>query len=145
MKKGEKMNPIPKEERDKLWCVDHQEFLPRTEFVPSGKTSAGRQKYTSRCRPCWYKFREKNHPSVKRALDIKEYVLSIKTECKVCGYNKCKAALDFHHIDPNEKDDRILNLINRKKSLEVIQKEIDKCVVLCCRCHREVHAGILEL
>lgn len=25
-------------------------------------------------------------------------------KCSVCGYNKCRAALEFHHTNPNEKD-----------------------------------------
>jgi len=24
--------------------------------------------------------------------------------CQICGYNKSLMALEFHHIDPNEKD-----------------------------------------
>jgi len=26
-------------------------------------------------------------------------------------------------------------------TFEAIRKELDKCVLLCCRCHREVHDG----
>lgn len=25
-------------------------------------------------------------------------------KCSVCGYSKCKGALEFHHLDPKEKD-----------------------------------------
>ena len=25
-------------------------------------------------------------------------------DCAVCGYDKCKAAIDFRHLDPKEKD-----------------------------------------
>jgi hypothetical protein len=25
-------------------------------------------------------------------------------ECSICGYNKCVAALEFHHLNPSEKD-----------------------------------------
>ena len=25
-------------------------------------------------------------------------------ECGICGYNKCNRALQFHHLDPEEKE-----------------------------------------
>ena len=57
--------------------------------------------------------------------------------CKICGYNKCIEALDFHHKDPSTKDENW----NRMKGwcLERIYTELDKCILLCCRCHREIH------
>ena len=26
------------------------------------------------------------------------------SKCQICGYNKSQNALEFHHIDPEEKD-----------------------------------------
>lgn len=45
--------------------------------------------------------------------------------------------LDFHHTG----DDKEYNIgaMARKVSLETLQKEIDKCIVLCSNCHREHH------
>lgn len=64
-------------------------------------------------------------------------------KCIVCGYDKCVQALDFHHLDPNQKE---LNIgSGLRGSLEHIRDEIKKCVVLCCRCHRELHAGQITL
>ena len=57
--------------------------------------------------------------------------------CEKCGYNKSLAALEFHHIDPNEKDFAIANM--NHKSWSFIKKELDKCVMLCSNCHREEH------
>ena len=81
---------------------------------------------------------------------VKEYRKRIKQElvdykggkCQVCGYNKCNEALEFHHLNPDEKD---FSLSGQHKSIELLKKEVDKCVLLCCRCHREVHAGITTL
>ncbi len=61
--------------------------------------------------------------------------------CQVCGYDKCIDALEFHHIDPAEKDSVISDLFSLKK----MKAEADKCALLCANCHREVHAGIVEL
>jgi hypothetical protein len=58
-------------------------------------------------------------------------------KCERCGYNKCIAAMDFHHINPDEKAYTIKNLMVRK--WELIQTEIDKCILLCSNCHREQH------
>lgn len=56
-------------------------------------------------------------------------------KCVKCGYKECIAALDFHHVDPTSKE---MNL-NSGLNLDIKLKEIEKCVLLCCRCHRELH------
>jgi ribosomal protein L37E len=63
-------------------------------------------------------------------------------ECVICGYNKCRRALDFHHINPDEKDFRIADLGHGSIKWSKIEKELRKCVVLCSNCHREVHDGL---
>jgi hypothetical protein len=57
--------------------------------------------------------------------------------CKFCGYNKCCGALDFHHIKEN-KDEGIASLI-KNASKQKILKELEKCILLCANCHRELH------
>ena len=59
-------------------------------------------------------------------------------KCSLCGYNKCSAALDFHHTDPNKKDDDIKDMFN-KYSWETTYKELKKCILVCSNCHRELH------
>jgi len=57
-------------------------------------------------------------------------------KCELCGYNKCIEALEFHHKDPTKKDFTIsLNLYG----FEQTKKEVDKCIMVCSNCHREVH------
>lgn len=63
--------------------------------------------------------------------------------CKICGETS-EECLDFHHLDPKEKDLAVSALINRS-SWEVILSEIEKCIVLCANCHRKVHAGRVVL
>ena len=58
--------------------------------------------------------------------------------CQSCGYKKCEASLTFHHLDPNKKEFGLsAGGINRK--WEVVQKELDKCILLCHNCHHELH------
>lgn len=61
-------------------------------------------------------------------------------KCQKCGYNKCYAAMDFHHRDSKEKDVSWSKL--RKRSWKRITKELDKCDLLCNRCHAETHHDI---
>lgn len=58
--------------------------------------------------------------------------------CNFCGYNKCVHALEFHHLDPNEKDYGI-GAKGHTRSFEKMKKELDKCLLLCANCHREEH------
>ena len=32
------------------------------------------------------------------------YIQILGGHCNICGYNKCSAALEFHHINPKEKN-----------------------------------------
>ena len=64
--------------------------------------------------------------------------------CQLCGYNKCNAALEFHHLNKGEKSFGL----SRKgitRSWESIRRELDKCVLICANCHREVEAGVASV
>lgn len=64
-------------------------------------------------------------------------------KCRVCAYKRSMAALQFHHLDPSQKDFGIGHAA--AWAWDRIKKEIDKCVLLCANCHIEVHNGILDL
>ena len=59
--------------------------------------------------------------------------------CCICGYARSAAAFDFHHTDPLIKD---FSIATKMTSWKAIVKELDKCVLLCATCHREVHDGL---
>ncbi len=65
-------------------------------------------------------------------------------KCERCGYDKCMASLDFHHIDPTQKEFSICQA-NRHTNWEKIQKELDKCMLLCKNCHYELHYEVWEI
>ncbi len=65
-------------------------------------------------------------------------------ECAICGYKRYSGALDFHHLDLTKKDFG-LSTKGLTRSWEKIKEEIDKCVLICANCHRELHAGITQL
>lgn len=73
----------------------------------------------------------------QRKLDAVEYKGG---SCEKCGYNKYPDVLEFHHLDPTEKEAawNKMRLWNWKK----ITAELDKCSMLCANCHREVHVEL---
>ena len=62
-------------------------------------------------------------------------------KCKRCGYDRCIEALEFHHKDPIQKDFSISEK-GYTRSWKRVQEELDKCVMLCANCHREIHAEL---
>lgn len=59
-------------------------------------------------------------------------------KCEKCGYNRCIGALEFHHIDPTQKDFAI-STTGSTRAWSKIQTELDKCILVCSNCHREIH------
>ena len=57
-------------------------------------------------------------------------------KCEKCGYNKNIAALEFHHLDPNTKK---FTLSDTHHNWEETKEELDKCILVCSNCHRELH------
>ncbi len=64
--------------------------------------------------------------------------------CKICGYNKCINALEFHHLDKESKKFGIAEK-GVTRSYDKAKEETDKCVLLCSNCHREVESGFTKL
>ena len=67
----------------------------------------------------------------------REKIEEAKTQCFVCG-EKRKYLLDFHHVDPAQKEFEISAGL-RNHGIDATLKEMDKCIVLCKNCHKEVH------
>ena len=113
----------------KICSKCHRE-LPLNMYHKNGFDSKGQQKYRGYCKDC--------ASSIERARYQKKkaYVNEQKQVCVKCGETRTYV-LDFHHKDKNEKDFTIGTF--KKGSLELVQSEIDKCVVLCANCHREFH------
>lgn len=68
------------------------------------------------------------------------YVLG--NQCACCGYNKCIQALEFHHLNPTEKDFNFGS--NSNRSWKDTRNEIQKCILVCTNCHREIHYGLID-
>ena len=66
-------------------------------------------------------------------------------KCCVCGYDRCTASMDFHHIDPNEKDFHFGNIRANPVRWSELIIELRKCVLVCRNCHGEIHVGCVAL
>lgn len=58
-------------------------------------------------------------------------------KCQLCGYDKNEKALEFHHINPEEKEFSLSDCALKK--LEEVYNELQKCVLVCANCHRIIH------
>ena len=110
-------------------CSQCNTLKENKEFYVKNKNRGTLQ---SKCKECH------NIYCINRWIEKKKKAIEYKGgKCVKCSYNKYYGALEFHHLDPNEKDmdwDKM-----RKTSWEKIKKELDKCVLLCSNCHREEH------
>ena len=71
----------------------------------------------------------------------KKLLISISgSKCNICGYNKAISALEFHHINPEEKEYGLAQKGTCHKLENDIQ-ELKKCILVCANCHREIHEG----
>jgi len=90
----------------------------------------------TRCNSC--AINERRFKIKKKAIDYKG------GKCQICEYDKdVQPVYEFHHLNPNTKEFSLSG--SHCYSWTRIEKELDKCVCLCCRCHREYHAGLISL
>jgi DNA-binding CsgD family transcriptional regulator len=64
--------------------------------------------------------------------------------CLICGYDRCLAALEFHHRDRKSK----LFALSRRgvtRAFEEARAEARKCDLLCANCHAEAENGVTEV
>jgi len=93
-------------------------------------------------------YKEKTGQSLQSQKGFRIKLLLIQESgggCVKCGYKKNIAALEFHHINSEEK---LFNIDSRalgNHNIEVIRKELKKCILLCSNCHQEKHYPYLEI
>lgn len=114
---------------------------PMSEYYLTGRyTKAGKNIPRAKCKLCVNKIKKDRRSNIRAWL--KQYKRN--SSCEVCGYSKethpkfSINALEFHHPQNNKKF-AIGEAAARGMSIKKIKKEIDKCVILCSRCHTEIH------
>jgi vacuolar-type H+-ATPase subunit D/Vma8 len=76
--------------------------------------------------------RKAEQAAVKRNRDL--VIQNLKRGCVDCGYSNI-LALDFDHVS-SDKEFTIADKLSSAMSEKRLQKEIDKCEVVCSNCHR---------
>lgn len=64
-------------------------------------------------------------------------------QCVLCGYKRLSSALEFHHINPEDKEYAVASN-GTCHNLEKDLSEVKKCLLVCANCHREIHAGLFS-
>ena len=67
------------------------------------------------------------------------------SKCCLCGFDEVQAALEFHHVVPEEKSFGIFSSKASTYSLERQIEEVRKCILVCANCHRGIHNNIYEI
>lgn len=113
----------------KICKICGQEF----ETIKNGHT----RKYCYNCVPSQTEgFTHAEIVTYKRNSMKKALVKYKGGACCKCGYNKCLRALEFHHLNENEKD---FGISKTCKDFDDLKKEVDKCILVCSNCHAEIH------
>lgn len=92
----------------------------------------GKEYRRRKCRRCYQDTKNAHRRHLRLWLDE----LKRGKKCS-CGEDDFRV-LDFHHRDPDEKDLEVSMTLGRWGK-ERILKEIDKCDVICAKCHRILH------
>lgn len=128
-----------------MLCCECKLDLEETKFAWRNKANAKRQSMCKECHKKYIKthYKENKKDYIERAKRDREkeakknetQLINLKQcGCKVCGDLRIPV-LEFHHLDPNEKEESISKMTSRKK----IEEESKKCVVLCKNCHAIEH------
>jgi hypothetical protein len=103
-----------------------------------GMTRHVRRKEGFRCARCRVEQVADKRRRIKRQL-----VIEAGGRCELCGYHRCVAALQFHHLDRAAKR-FALSQQGVSRSLAEARDEAAKCVLLCANCHAEVESGVVD-
>ena len=112
-------------------CTKCGRELPLNAFPWRDKTKGTRR---ADCKECHSEYMKQQYAQKKNIIEEQK----AQQKCAKCGESR-GYVLDYHHLNPEEKETTIARMTSNRYNLEDIQKEIEKCIVLCANCHREFH------
>ena len=161
MPSGSGLGPHPSKSNLQLYSLAGIPLLPREILgkennMPHDKSPHKSRKSLKRikakygvCKTCVFrkhKRKKRQHedhkPGVPQSEKKKALVKFLGGKCDKCGYDRCIAALSFHHKDQNDKVFTISAYLSLP--MEDLIEEVKKCRLLCLNCHSELHYGTVE-
>lgn len=81
--------------------------------------------------------------TLRRRSELRSWANERKREagCVECGTDD-PACLDFHHLEPDDKEMAITEMITYGHGRDALEAEMAKCEVICANCHRERHERV---
>jgi len=125
-------NKLRVKEWNHNWYVEHRE-----QQLEYAKRYAAQRKDENNA-----KYRKRRQMLKQMSVDY------LGGSCAACGFCEHISALEFHHVDPGQKEIGISVLLDekrKKRNIEEIKSELDKCIVLCRNCHARLHWGDITL
>jgi hypothetical protein len=110
-----------------------------TLFAAAGNKN-GVLYYRHKCVQCYSKQKGKERRSWRVQFTENKKLL----KCEHCN-NSDYRVLEFHHLNPDEKEYDIGRMVTKKFSVQRIENEMKKCIVLCANCHKIEHYRLREL
>lgn len=112
-------------------CTKCGKELPEEFFYWRNKAKGQRRATCKYCHGSYVKVKYQEN---------KDYLnqIKMKNKCAKCGENRFWC-LDFHHINPDVKEENLSRMTSHQRKKEDIDKELEKCVILCANCHRDFH------
>ena len=113
---------------------------PEKPCKTCGRLDRKKQEGRSICYVCCNKRRE------EQKLDRLHTITG--NACWACKYDRGKQGrkiLNFHHMVPSEKEFELNARNVGQLAWNRILKEAKKCVQFCCRCHQELHNGLMDI
>jgi hypothetical protein len=126
-------------------CSKCNIIKPASEFRKNGEYLMGK------CKPCQYEYTTSHNQKNKEKYKIYQKNSQKNNYnrgqtfmnkhraiygCQKCG-EKRYWVIDYHHINPKEKEFQIPYYKTAK--LDILKKEIRKCILLCRNCHMDFH------
>jgi hypothetical protein len=123
-------------------CLKENASKRQKRYVEEGRCiQCGRPAKTNlkRCEQCLIKKRDKTKRTREK---LKEKAIKyLGNCCEICGQqHDCFDIYDFHHIGCGIKEFEIGERLGKSEiGWGRLQKELDKCLLLCANCHRWIH------
>lgn len=109
------------------------------EYVPT----SGKQKVCVSCSKKYWRLKHSEQARNRARVRKIEAIKYLGGMCYDCGKEFHQSVYEFHHLNPNEKENDGSEFLQRRK--ELMYKELDKCVLLCANCHRIRHHNYEEI